>query len=56
MERLVSIKRAARRLQVSEKFLRRLQQSGRLRVVRLGRAIRISEQELERLCREEFGK
>jgi excisionase family DNA binding protein len=51
---MFSIKRAARRLQVSEKFLRKLQSVGRLRVVRLGRAVRVSEQELERLCREEF--
>jgi excisionase family DNA binding protein len=56
MERLFTIKRAARRLQVSEKFLRKLQQGGRLHVVRLGRAVRVSEQELQRLCREEFRK
>ena len=56
MERFLTIRRAARCLQVSEKFLRKLQGSGRLRVVRLGRAVRESERELERLCREEFGR
>jgi len=54
VDRLFSIKRAARQLQVSEKFLRKLQRTGRLRIVRLGRVIRVSEAELERLCREEF--
>jgi len=54
VERFFTIKRAARRLQVSEKFLRKLQHTGRLRVIKLGRAVRISEQELLRLCREEF--
>lgn len=54
MERFLTIKRAARTLQVSERFLRKLQRAGRLRIVRLGRAIRVSERELERLTREEF--
>jgi excisionase family DNA binding protein len=54
VEQFYSVRRAARRLAVSEKFLRKLQRAGRLRVVRLGRAVRISEQELTRLCREEF--
>ena len=55
MERRVyTVKRAARRLQVSEKYLRKLQSMGLLRVVRLGRAVRISEHELERLCQEKF--
>lgn len=49
MEQLFTIKRAARRLQVSEKFLRRLQRSGRLKVVQLGRAVRVPQSELERL-------
>jgi len=49
VERLISMKRAARLLQVSERFLRRLERSGRLRVVRLGRAVRIPAKELERL-------
>ncbi len=51
MERLFTIKRAAQQLQVSEKFLRKLERAGRLPTVRLGRAIRVSERELERLCR-----
>jgi len=54
VEQFFSIKHSARRLQVSEKFLRKLQRQGRLRVVRLGRAVRVSERELERLCCEEF--
>ena len=54
MERYYTIKQAAGQLQVSEKFLRKLQGAGQLRVVRLGRAIRVSQAELERLCREEF--
>jgi excisionase family DNA binding protein len=52
MERLVTMKRAAARLQVSERFLRRLARSGHLKVVRIGRAVRIPAAELERLCRE----
>lgn len=51
---LLTIKQAAAVLSVSPEFLKKLQRRGRLKVVRLGRAIRISEQELERLCREEF--
>ena len=54
MMQLLSIKKAATALSVSPEFLKKLQRQGRLRVVRLGRAIRISEQELERLVREEF--
>lgn len=52
MERLFTIKQAARQLQVSEKFLRKLQKTGRLRIVHLGRAVRVSERELDRLCSE----
>jgi excisionase family DNA binding protein len=52
MERLITLKRAAEQLQVSERFLRRLERSGRLKVVRIGRAVRIREEDLERLCRE----
>ena len=51
MERHITLKRAAARLQVSERFLRRLEAQGRLRLVRLGRVVRVSELELERLCR-----
>jgi excisionase family DNA binding protein len=54
VEQLFRIKRAARRLGVSERYLRNLYRAGKLRVVRLGRAVRVPERELERLCREEF--
>jgi excisionase family DNA binding protein len=53
---LLTLKQAAATLSVSPEFLKKLQRQGRLKVVRLGRAIRVSEQELDRLCREEFGK
>ena len=56
MMQLFTLKKAAEVLAVSPEFLKKLQRQGRLRVVRLGRAVRISEQELERLCREEFGR
>src|SRR5262249_49096155 len=49
MERLVTMKRAAEILSVSPEFLKKLERAGRLRVVRLGRAVRIPQQELERL-------
>jgi excisionase family DNA binding protein len=52
MERLITIKAAAAALSVSVRFLERLVARGELQVVRLGRAIRISERELERLCNE----
>ena len=54
MERLVTLKEAAKTLSVSPEFLKKLQRNGRLRIIRLGRAVRVSVQELERLCREEF--
>ena len=56
MMQLLTVKKAAAALSVSPEFIKKLQRQGRLKVVRLGRAIRISEQELERLCREEFRK
>ena len=58
---MFTIKQAASILAVSPQFLKRLQREERLRVVRLGRAVRIPEQELERLSmlgfrrRAEFG-
>ena len=52
MEQLVTLKEAAQTLSVSPEFLKKLQRLGRLQVVRLGRAVRVSEQEVERLCRE----
>lgn len=54
MEHLFTLKQAATILAVSPEFLKKLQRTGRLRIVRLGRAVRVSERELERLCREEF--
>jgi excisionase family DNA binding protein len=56
MDRLYTLRRAAARLDVSERFLRRLYASGRLRVVRLGRAVRIPQQEVERVGREGVGR
>jgi excisionase family DNA binding protein len=50
VERFYSIKAAARRLQVSEKLLRKLYRAGRLRIVRIGRVVRVAEEELARLC------
>ena len=55
MEQLVTLKEGATRLAVSPEFLKKLQRCGRLRIVRLGRAVRISEHEIERLCREGAG-
>lgn len=52
MEQLLSIRRAAKTLQVSEKFLRKLQHAGALRVIRLGRAVRVPKGEIERLYRQ----
>jgi excisionase family DNA binding protein len=56
LEQLLTLKKAALKLDVSLQFLKRLQRQGRLRVIRLGRAVRVSEQELERLVRDEFRK
>ena len=54
VDQLLTFKTAAQRLDVTPEFLKRLRRQGRLRAIRLGRAIRVSEQELDRLCREEF--
>lgn len=56
MDQLLTLKKAAMKLDVSLQFLKRLQRQGRLRVIRLGRAVRVSELELERLVRDEFRK
>lgn len=56
LEQLFTLKRAARVLAVSPEFLHKLRRQGRLRIVRLGRAVRITERELVRLCREELAK
>jgi excisionase family DNA binding protein len=54
VEQFYRLRKAARILDVSPEFLKKLKRQGRLRTVRLGRAIRVSSQELDRLCREEF--
>ncbi len=55
MDRLITLKQASARLSVSPEFLKKLQRSGALQIVRLGRAVRVSEHEIERLCREGAG-
>lgn len=52
MQQLVTLKEAAETLAVSPEFLKKLQRLGRLQVVRLGKAVRVSEHEVERLCGE----
>lgn len=49
--RLMTIKQAAANLSVSPEFLKKLQRNGRIRVVHLGRAVRLAEEEIQRLCR-----
>ncbi len=56
VQKLLTLKDSAALLSVSVEFLKKLRREKRLHVVKLGRAVRVSEQELERLCREEFGK
>ena len=56
VQKLITLKEAAALLSVSPEFLKKLQREGRLKVVRLGTAVRIEERELERLCREEFAQ
>ena len=52
VERLMTLRDAAATLSVSPDFLKRLHRAGRIRVVRLGRAVRVPEAEVERLVRE----
>ena len=52
MERLLTLKQAAALLAVSPEFLKKLQRTGRVHVVHLGRVVRISESEIQRLARE----
>jgi excisionase family DNA binding protein len=52
MERLMTLKQTAKALSVSSAFLKKLQRQGRLRVVRLGRSVRIPQAEVERLARD----
>ncbi len=54
MQKLFTLKQAAALLAVSPEFLKKLYRKGALRVVKLGRIVRVSEQELDRLCEEEF--
>jgi len=49
VERLFTLKQAADLLAVSPELLKKLRRQGRLRVVRLGRSVRVGEKELERL-------
>ncbi len=56
VQKLLTLKDSAALLSVSLEFLKKLRREKRLRVIKLGRAVRVSEQELERLCREEFSK
>ena len=44
MQQLVTLKEAAETLAVSPEFLKKLQRLGRLQVVRLGKAVRVSSQ------------
>jgi excisionase family DNA binding protein len=53
VEQLLTIRKAAEQLAVSPEFIKRLCRRGALRVVRLGRAVRVPQHELERLCRED---
>ncbi len=55
MERLLTVKQASEKLSVSAEFIKKLERQGRLHVIRIGRAVRVSEHELERLCREGAG-
>lgn len=56
MQRLLTLKEAAATLAVSPEFLKKLQRQNRLHVIHLGRAVRVSEAEIDRLCRDEFRK
>ncbi len=52
---LLKFKNASARLAVSPEFLRKLQRTGRLKTVHLGRAVRIAEGEIDRLAKEGTG-
>ena len=56
MERLFTLREAADKLSVSREFLKRAYRAGRLRIVRLGRAVRVPAQEVERVVREGLRK
>ena len=50
VERLFTLKQAAELLAVSPELLKKLYRQKRLRVIHIGRVVRISEKELERLA------
>jgi excisionase family DNA binding protein len=52
VERLFTLKQAAEILAVSPELLRKLRRQQRLRVVRLGRVVRVPESEVHRLARD----
>jgi hypothetical protein len=54
--KLFTLKQSAATLSVSVEFLKKLHRVGQLDVVRLGRAIRVPERELERLGLEGSGR
>jgi excisionase family DNA binding protein len=51
MKQLLTTKAAAGQLAMSPEFIKRLSREGRIKVVRLGRAVRIPQEEVERLSR-----
>jgi excisionase family DNA binding protein len=50
--RLVSLREAARALDVSDRYLRILEQRGKLRFVRMGRLAKVHVDDVDRLARE----
>jgi excisionase family DNA binding protein len=52
MESLLTIKQTAAILAISPEFVKKLQRRGKVRVIRIGRAVRVSPREVERLCRD----
>lgn len=55
-QRLFTRRQAAEILGVSAKFLEKLEQRNLLRVTRIGRAVRVPIEEVERLAREGTGR
>jgi excisionase family DNA binding protein len=56
MRKLLTLRDTAELLSISPGFVKKLRRQQRLRVIKLGRAVRVSERELERLCQEETAK
>lgn len=52
MGRLLTLKNAAELLAVSPEFIKKLRRQGMIKVIRIGRSVRVPEREIERLCRE----